>query len=55
MSEHPCGASDKEFDQLFGIDTPVIFAYHGFVFVFVFGGGVFFKFLITLTRDLNKN
>jgi xylulose-5-phosphate/fructose-6-phosphate phosphoketolase len=29
-SEHPHGLSDREFDALFGTDTPVIFAYHGY-------------------------
>ena len=29
-SEHPHGLSDKEFDSLFGMTTPVIFAYHGY-------------------------
>jgi xylulose-5-phosphate/fructose-6-phosphate phosphoketolase len=29
-SEHPHGASDAEFDSLFTIDKPVIFAYHGY-------------------------
>lgn len=29
-SEHPHGLSDKDFDLLFTIDTPVIFAYHGY-------------------------
>jgi xylulose-5-phosphate/fructose-6-phosphate phosphoketolase len=29
-SEHPHGLSDREFDSLFGTDTPVIFAYHGY-------------------------
>ncbi|NOT39526.1 MAG: phosphoketolase family protein [Alphaproteobacteria bacterium] len=29
-SEHPHGLSDKEFDQLFTTDKPIIFAYHGY-------------------------
>ena len=29
-SEHPHGLSDREFDSLFGTNTPVIFAYHGY-------------------------
>jgi xylulose-5-phosphate/fructose-6-phosphate phosphoketolase len=29
-SEHPHGLSDREFDSMFGTDTPVIFAYHGY-------------------------
>ncbi len=29
-SEHPHGMSDREFDQLFTTDKPVIFAYHGY-------------------------
>ncbi len=29
-SEHPHGLPDREFDALFGQDTPVIFAYHGY-------------------------
>jgi xylulose-5-phosphate/fructose-6-phosphate phosphoketolase len=29
-SEHPHGMSDPEFDGLFTVDTPVIFAYHGY-------------------------
>lgn len=29
-SEHPHGLHDSEFDALFGTDTPVIFAYHGY-------------------------
>ena len=28
--EHPQGLSDKEFDSLFTIDNPIIFAYHGY-------------------------
>lgn len=28
--EHPHGLSDKEFDALFTIDKPIIFAYHGY-------------------------
>ena len=29
-SEHPHGMSDAEFDALFTVDRPVIFAYHGY-------------------------
>jgi xylulose-5-phosphate/fructose-6-phosphate phosphoketolase len=29
-SEHPHGLSDSEFDALFTIDRPVVFAYHGY-------------------------
>jgi xylulose-5-phosphate/fructose-6-phosphate phosphoketolase len=29
-SEHPHGLPDKEFDALFTVDKPVIFAYHGY-------------------------
>lgn len=29
-SEHPHGLSDKDFDALFTVDKPVIFAYHGY-------------------------
>ena len=29
-SEHPHGLSDREFDELFTIDKPVIFAFHGY-------------------------
>ncbi len=29
-SEHPHGLSDREFDSIFTIDKPVIFAYHGY-------------------------
>jgi xylulose-5-phosphate/fructose-6-phosphate phosphoketolase len=29
-SEHPHGLSDREFDALFTVDRPVIFAYHGY-------------------------
>ncbi|WP_445249003.1 phosphoketolase family protein [Microcoleus sp. OTE_8_concoct_300] len=29
-SEHPHGLSDKDFDSLFTIDKPVIFAFHGY-------------------------
>ena len=28
--EHPHGLSDKEFDALFTVDRPIIFAYHGY-------------------------
>jgi xylulose-5-phosphate/fructose-6-phosphate phosphoketolase len=30
QSEHPHGLPDKDFDQLFTTDKPVIFAYHGY-------------------------
>jgi len=29
-SEHPHGLSDRDFDTIFTVDTPVIFAYHGY-------------------------
>ncbi|WP_373509207.1 phosphoketolase [Thiocapsa sp.] len=29
-SEHPHGLSDRDFDQLFTTDKPIIFAYHGY-------------------------
>jgi xylulose-5-phosphate/fructose-6-phosphate phosphoketolase len=29
-TEHPHGLSDKEFDALFTIDRPIVFAYHGY-------------------------
>ena len=29
-SEHPHGMTDAEFDALFGVNVPVIFAYHGY-------------------------
>jgi xylulose-5-phosphate/fructose-6-phosphate phosphoketolase len=29
-TEHPHGLSDREFDSLFTIDRPVVFAYHGY-------------------------
>jgi len=29
-SEHPHGLSDRDFDSIFGIDKPIIFAYHGY-------------------------
>jgi xylulose-5-phosphate/fructose-6-phosphate phosphoketolase len=29
-SEHPHGLSDREFDTIFTVDKPVIFAYHGY-------------------------
>jgi xylulose-5-phosphate/fructose-6-phosphate phosphoketolase len=29
-TEHPHGLSDHEFDSIFGVDKPVIFAYHGY-------------------------
>jgi len=29
-TEHPHGLSDKDFDSLFTVDQPVIFAYHGY-------------------------
>jgi xylulose-5-phosphate/fructose-6-phosphate phosphoketolase len=30
QSEHPHGLADKDFDQLFTTDKPIIFAYHGY-------------------------
>jgi xylulose-5-phosphate/fructose-6-phosphate phosphoketolase len=30
QSEHPHGLSDKDFDSLFTLDKPVVFAYHGY-------------------------
>jgi xylulose-5-phosphate/fructose-6-phosphate phosphoketolase len=30
QKEHPNGLSDREFDSLFTVDRPVIFAYHGY-------------------------
>jgi len=30
QSEHPHGLSDREFDSIFTVDKPVIFAYHGY-------------------------
>ena len=30
QSEHPHGLEDREFDELFTIDKPVIFAFHGY-------------------------
>ena len=30
QSEHPHGLSDRDFDTLFTIDKPIIFAYHGY-------------------------
>jgi xylulose-5-phosphate/fructose-6-phosphate phosphoketolase len=30
QSEHPHGLGDKDFDQLFTTDKPIIFAYHGY-------------------------
>src|SRR5207245_2945674 len=30
QSEHPHGLSDKEFDALFTLDKPIIFAFHGY-------------------------
>jgi xylulose-5-phosphate/fructose-6-phosphate phosphoketolase len=30
QSEHPHGLSDKDFDELFTIDKPIIFAFHGY-------------------------
>jgi xylulose-5-phosphate/fructose-6-phosphate phosphoketolase len=30
QTEHPHGISDYEFDALFTVDKPVIFAYHGY-------------------------
>lgn len=32
-SEHPHGLSDKDFDELFTTDKPVIFAYHGYPYL----------------------
>lgn len=29
-SEHPHGISDKDFDSIFTVDKPIIFAYHGY-------------------------
>jgi len=29
-SEHPHGLSDKDFDSLFTVDRPIIFAFHGY-------------------------
>jgi xylulose-5-phosphate/fructose-6-phosphate phosphoketolase len=29
-SEHPHGLSDSQFDALFTVDRPVVFAYHGY-------------------------
>jgi xylulose-5-phosphate/fructose-6-phosphate phosphoketolase len=29
-SEHPHGLSDSDFDSMFGVDQPIIFAYHGY-------------------------
>jgi len=29
-SDHPHGLSDRDFDTIFTVDTPVIFAYHGY-------------------------
>jgi xylulose-5-phosphate/fructose-6-phosphate phosphoketolase len=29
-SEHPHGLSDSEFDSMFGVSQPIIFAYHGY-------------------------
>ena len=29
-AEHPHGLSDREFDTLFTVDRPVVFAYHGY-------------------------
>ena len=30
QSEHPHGLSDKDFDSLFTVDKPIIFAFHGY-------------------------
>jgi xylulose-5-phosphate/fructose-6-phosphate phosphoketolase len=30
QSEHPHGLEDRDFDELFTIDKPVIFAFHGY-------------------------
>jgi xylulose-5-phosphate/fructose-6-phosphate phosphoketolase len=29
-TEHPHGLSDRDFDSMFGVDKPIIFAYHGY-------------------------
>lgn len=29
-SEHPNGLSDRDFDELFTMDKPIVFAYHGY-------------------------
>lgn len=29
-SEHPHGLSDRDFDSIFTVDKPIIFAYHGY-------------------------
>jgi xylulose-5-phosphate/fructose-6-phosphate phosphoketolase len=29
-TEHPHGLSDRDFDSIFGANTPIIFAYHGY-------------------------
>jgi xylulose-5-phosphate/fructose-6-phosphate phosphoketolase len=29
-TEHPHGLSDRDFDSIFGVNTPIIFAYHGY-------------------------
>src|SRR5881409_3891775 len=29
-TEHPHGLSDREFDSIFTVDKPVLFAYHGY-------------------------
>jgi xylulose-5-phosphate/fructose-6-phosphate phosphoketolase len=29
-SEHPHGLSDKDFDSLFTLDKPIVFAFHGY-------------------------
>ena len=31
--EHPHGLSDRDFDALFTIDKPIIFAYHGYPYL----------------------
>ncbi|MEP6740598.1 MAG: phosphoketolase family protein, partial [Caldimonas sp.] len=33
QSEHPHGLSDEDFDELFTVDKPVIFAFHGYPFL----------------------
>ena len=32
-TEHPHGLSDREYDTLFTVDKPVIFAYHGYPYL----------------------
>lgn len=33
QSEHPHGLSDREFDAIFTVDKPIIFAFHGYPFL----------------------